>query len=133
MLAVIATMAGCQPASRTVETPADPSMLRGVVSTYATAARNLGRPPQNIDELKAILAPVSDDPSQYFRSSRDGQEFVVVWGLSFATTPPDTIVAYERTGVDGKRMVVTINRDILEVTPEEFARLKLPKDQAPGG
>ena len=94
---------------------------------------NLNRPPQNIDELKAVLAPVSNDPSQYFLSSRDGQEFVVVWGLNLATAPPDTVVAYERTGADGKRMVVTVNRDILEVTPEEFARLKLTKDHAPGG
>jgi hypothetical protein len=78
-----------------------------------------------------VLKPVTDDPSQYLRSKRDGGDFVVVWGLNLDSAPPDTVVAYERTGADGKRMVVTSTAEVREVTPEEFANLKFPADHQP--
>jgi hypothetical protein len=108
-------------------------MMRGVVSTYGMAQHTLGRPPKDMEELKAILAPLVKDPDKYFRSERDGEEFVVVWGQNIDTAPQDTIVAYERKGVDGKRMIVTCGGRTREVTPEEFAQLKFPSDHTPGG
>jgi hypothetical protein len=113
--------------------PSDPSMMRGVVSTYRTAASMLGRPPENMDDLKKILAPLSDDPGQYLRSKRDGQDFIIIWGLNLDAIPPDEIVAYEQTGANGKRMVVTATAQVREVTAEEFATLKFPKDHQPQG
>ncbi len=129
---LLAVVAGCS-SSSAVPAPTDPSMLRGIVRIYATATRDLGRPPQNIDELKAILAPVSKDPSEFLRSTRDGEEFAVVWNLNLATTPPDTVLAYERKGAEGKRLVVTIDGATREVTADEFAGLKFPKDYQPEG
>ena len=86
-----------------------------------------------MEDLKAVLAPAEKDPSRLLRSTRDGEEFVVVWGLDLNTTSQDTTIAYERTGVDGKRMVVDLAGDVSEVTPEEFAKLKFPKDYQPDG
>ena len=103
-------------------------MLRGIVRTYTIATRDLGRPPKNLDELKAVVAPAADDPSIYFRSNRDGQDFVVVWGLKLNSTPPGTILAYERAGVDGRRMAVSTDGNMREISADEFAKLKLPTE-----
>jgi hypothetical protein len=121
---------GCQ-GGNSAPVPSDPSMMRGVISTYRTAASMLGKPPASMDDLKQVLAPLSDDPGQYLRSKRDGQDFVIVWGLNLDTLPPDVVVAYEQNGVDGKRMVVMPRGDVREVTSEEFAKLKFPKDHQP--
>lgn len=125
-------VAGCSSSNSTAPPP-DVTLLRGIIRTYATAARDLGRPPKNIDELKAVLAPVSKDPSEYLRSSRDGEEFAVVWDLNLSTAPQDTVLAYERKGVDGKRMVVLLNGETREVSAGEFTSLKFPKDYQPEG
>jgi hypothetical protein len=84
-----------------------------------------------MDELKAVLAGVVDDPSPYFRSTRDGEEYVVVWGLNLDSVSADTVIAYERTGVDGKRMVINRDGVAKEVSKEEFAGLKFPKGHKP--
>ncbi|HEY3392196.1 MAG TPA: hypothetical protein VGK58_05790 [Lacipirellulaceae bacterium] len=84
-----------------------------------------------MDELKSVLAGLLDDPSPYFRSTRDGEEYVVVWGLQLDSVPADAIVAYERTGVDGKRMVITRDGVAKEVSKEEFGSLKFPKGHTP--
>jgi hypothetical protein len=124
--------ASCQD-SKQPPPPTDPNMLRGIVRIYGIAFNELHRPPQNIDELKAILAPVTSEPDKYLRSTRDGEEFAVVWGLQFDQTAPDTVVAHEKKGVDGKRMVVTADGTISEVSAEEFAKLKFPENYKPAG
>jgi hypothetical protein len=132
--AVMAAAIGCGGGGgSTAPTPTDASMLRGVVSTYRIATRDLGRPPQNVEELKTVLAPVSKEPMEYLISKRDGEEFVIVWNVNLNNTPADTIVAYERTGVDGKRMVVSANANVREVSADEFSQLKFPKGSTPGG
>jgi hypothetical protein len=108
-------------------------MLRGITRVYAIATRDLGRPPKNMDELKAVYAQADPDPSKYVRSARDGEEFVVAWGVNLRNAPEDMVLAHERTGVDGKRMVVMLNGMVREVTAEEFATLKFPKGHKPGG
>jgi hypothetical protein len=132
---VIVALIGCgSRGQQTGPTPTnDANNLRGIIRYYMLATRDLGRPPQNIDELKATLAGAVEDPSPYFRSNRDGQEYVVVWGLQLQELPLDTILAYERTGAGGKRMVVNLDGVAREVTPEEFAKLKFPKGHTPSG
>ena len=128
---LIVSAQGCQPDADEPPPPKDSNNLRGITRYYVTAARNLGRPPKNMDELKAVLAGVVDDPSPYFRSTRDDEEYVVVWGLQLESVPADTVIAYERTGVDGKRMVINRDGVAKEVTKEEFASLKFPKGHTP--
>lgn len=118
---------GCTSSEPSPPPPNDGNNMRGIISYYSTATSQLGRPPQNMNELKAVLAGAVADPSPFFRSTRDGQEYVVVWGLRLGTLPLNTIVAYERTGVNGKRMVMQLNGIPIEVTQEEFAKLKFPK------
>jgi hypothetical protein len=113
--------------------PTDPNMLRGIVRIYGIASNELHRPPQNMDELKAVLAPVTNEPDKFLRSTRDGQDFAVVWGLRIEQTAPDTVIAHEQKGVDGKKMVVTADGTVSEATAEEFAKLKFPKNYKPAG
>jgi hypothetical protein len=128
----ILSLVGCQRTpSSVVHTPPDTSALRGIIRYYATVTAEKGRPPENMDDLKAVLAPVTDEPEQYLRSTRDGEEFVVVWGQHLNQLSPDTIIAYERKGVDGKRLVLDLNSMVREVTLEEFSKLKFPKGHKP--
>jgi hypothetical protein len=106
-------------------------MLRGIIRVYSIASRDLGRPPKNIEELKAVYAGADPDPGRFFRSTRDGQEFVIVWNLNLNSAPGDIVVAHEQTGVDGKRLVITADSNINEVSEEEFGKLKFPKDHKP--
>lgn len=128
---LLASSLGCQSDVDKPPPPKDSNNLRGIIRCYVTATGNLGRPPKNMDELKSVLAGLLDDPSPYFRSTRDGEEYVVVWGLQLDSVPADAIVAYERTGVDGKRMVITRDGVAKEVSKEEFGSLKFPKGHTP--
>jgi hypothetical protein len=128
-LAVV-PFAGCDSGTE-VPPPTDTNMLRGIIRVYSIASRDLGRPPKSIDELKAVYAAADPDPGRFFRSTRDGQEFVIVWGLNLNNSPGDMVVAHERTGVDGKRLVVTAGSEIKEVSEEEFDKLRFPKDHKP--
>ncbi len=131
-IAMLVAVLGCdRTPSTVVQTPPDTSALRGIIRYYQTATGELGRPPKNMEELKAPLAPLTDEPDKYLRSTRDGEEFVVVWGLQLTKLPLDTIIAYERKGVDGKRLVLDLNGVVREVTPEEFAQLRFPKGYKP--
>jgi hypothetical protein len=132
VVAAFGSLLGCQGAPSTVvQTPPDTSALRGIVRYYVIATGELGRPPQNMDELKSVLAPLTKEPDKYLRSTRDGEEFVVVWGQQIHALPAGTIIAYERKGVDGKRLVGDINANVREVTTEEFTTLKFPKNYKP--
>ncbi len=111
-LLAIAIASGCDQGGTSTKAPPNDSVLRGVLAAYSTASRNLNRPPQNLDELKVIVASVAKDPAALFRSTRDNQDFVIVWGLRLDSVPPGTILACERTGVDGIRQAVTTDGNI---------------------
>ena len=128
MAVVVAT--GCGSGTR-VNKPPDESNLRGIVRVYGIATRDLGRPPKNMGELTAIYAQADSDPEKYVRSPRDGEVLVVVWGLDIERQPADMVIAYERKGADGKRMVVTADSIVRDVTNDEFTKMKFPKDYKP--
>jgi hypothetical protein len=125
---------GCGPSAVHGPPASDADHLRSIVNVYAIANRDLGRPPTKMVELENVLAPVMKDPSSVFRSSRDGEQFVIVWGLDvgrYGNT--STPLAYEKNGVNGKRLIVDFQGKIREVSNEEFAQIKFPKGHTPGG
>jgi hypothetical protein len=102
---------------------------------YVKAARNLGHPPTDIEQVKSSLPAAldSDDVEKVFQSTRDGNPYVIVWGVDIigAEKNSDTILAYERTGANGMRWVVTCRGESKEVNDTEFANLPFPKNHQP--
>jgi hypothetical protein len=135
VVAASAVFGGCTESEPTVPPANDTGNLRGIARVYSTAHRNLGRPPQSVEELKQVLGRAMPDPSSVFRSHRDGEEYVIVWGLDllgrdFNSSAP---LAYEKKGVEGKRLVVDCRGEVTEITNAEFAKLKFPKGHKPVG
>jgi hypothetical protein len=109
--------------------------LRVIGVAYAKATASLGRPPANKEDLLPFLPKQQDpdigEPEDYFRSKVDGEEFVIHWGvdvraLNMSGRPADLpVLAYEKKGEDGKRLVLQ-GRYVNQVTDEELAKLPFP-------
>jgi len=105
--------------------------LRSIVSLYNFASSQNGRPPANEQQFKEFVAKNGSavmerfnirNPDDLFISERDGQPFVIVYeprpkGLS------RDVIAYEQTGVDGKREVGMSLGMIQEVDEGRFREL----------
>lgn len=125
---------GCQGQSASKST--EESNLKPLAVFYGRyLAQNRGRPPQNEAEFKAFVAKLSPDElkmfnltsaDQMFVSSRDQQPHIVVYGTP---TGPSTgpgnapIIAYEKTGVGGKRYVASSLGGVEEVDEARFKEL----------
>ena len=103
--------------------PEDHAHLKGIVTVYAYATRDLRRPPQKVDELLPIFEKARiEDPQSFLTSTRDGQPYVMIYGKR----PPNVhrdLVGYEQTGVDGKRYVAFTLGNVEEVDETRFREL----------
>ena len=131
-LAVVSCMAwgaGCGPQQAVTQLPEAEGKLRGITILYARAAQQLRRGPKTREDLLAPLAGKQvDNPEDLLRSPRDGEFYEIVWGLDLSGrdngyTGP---LAYEKVGVDGKRMVVNGLRQISEVDAAGLKALPFP-------
>jgi hypothetical protein len=77
---------------------------------------------QQIERMK--LGGVDD----LLKSARDGQPLVVIYGKKLA--PPDSPTtpwaAYEKTGVEGKRLAAKVRGTVDELTGDEIAKITAP-------
>ncbi len=64
------------------------------------------------------------DPESILVSFRDGQPFGIVYGLSIKGLNPRSgpIVAYEKTGESGRRLVVRLNGQVESLTSDQIER-----------
>ena len=96
-----------------------------LLTAYVEATHKLERPPQNDAELRQFLP----DGEKWLVSPRDGQHYVIRWGVSVhdpnldPANPP--LIAYEQTGKDGIRHAINV-MGLAELTDEQFASLKMP-------
>ena len=128
---------GCSAADE-LNTPTA-ARLRGIATYYLdlTFARN-GKGPANEQELKRHLRKqertdlISNgiDPqaidSTLFVSDRDQEPFVVLYGQSITRISADSapLVAFEKTGKDGKRIAVLANSKLRLVDDAGLQALK---------
>jgi len=103
--------------------------LASLVQLYLQAQSKLGRPPADEAEFKSFISSNVQLDSlhvgkidELFVSERDGQTFAVLYG------PPRSgiqsgLVAYEQTGVAGKRLIASSLGAVTEVGPKKFAKL----------
>ena len=108
--------------------------LRKIVQAYDAAEYRLRRAPRNEEELKRFFAEAgaTGDPDQYLRSPRDGQPYVILYGPALDPDGRNTILAHEKDGVEGKRYVITLSRDVKQLTEAEFASAEFAAEPAGG-
>jgi hypothetical protein len=100
---------GCQSGStdKTGEVNPSDNNLATIGRMYSAAEQKLGRPPNSADELKPFV-PEGTAIGTLLVSPNDNQPYVIVWGTRLNSTPDQSMVlAYERTGANGYRRVLT--------------------------
>ena len=106
--------------------------LANVYSAYQS--RNDWRGPQDEADLRSFLQAwnprkltnIGVDPEaidDLFISSRDGQPFLIRYGIPGHIMGSDAPVVFEATGVNGKRMVGFLNMTTREVDAPEYEQL----------
>jgi len=108
------------------------SHVRVLTNLHALATTKLGHVPRDEQELKQTIAklPMNLDKlkvrsiDELFTSERDGQPLVVVYG---PTNIESDVVVYEKTGVNGKRMVGHRIGMVEEVDDAELKKLTTSK------
>jgi hypothetical protein len=102
------------------------SNLAHIGQAYDEATARLGRPPQDMDDLKPYLERYGR-PDRILRSPHDGLPYVILWGRKIGnptfTSQPPTLLAYEQQGVGGTRYVLTA-AGVMSMTDDEFERAR---------
>jgi hypothetical protein len=136
MLAVLQVgFLGC--AGKAANQQRDPTEERLYIigKAYGQANQRLGRPPKTFEELKPNLEP--DAPADLLRSPRDGEPFVILWGLPYSHIAPGrdpfTVAAYEKNGVSGVRHVLRFPLQVLEMTDDQLSKAAFPPGHRPPG
>ena len=121
---------GCNSEPQIVEgeLPETQARLMDIQLAYSRFIEQAGRPPRNEKELLRTLE--SQNPEETLVSPRDGQPFVICYGVSFyevnwAKPNSTPIIAYEQQG-DGTRWVLSPPGMIHEVEEEEFRNASFP-------
>jgi hypothetical protein len=114
--------------------------LRTISNGYVKGTEAMDHPPRNKEELVPYIHAVPDledpdapepeiDMEQLFRSPNDGEKYVIHWGVDFRDFRINTrtmpVLAYEKVGKDGKR-VVAQGRYVRIVTDDDFVDLPFP-------
>jgi len=134
MCLIAALAAGCR-RSDPLASPAA-ARLRGLAMIYLNhaAAKGSGPPSETVfrqyshslDGITLQMAGV--DPKSIddtFVSLRDNEPFVVLWGVGISQLSGKSapLIAYEKTGVNGKRLVAYANTKLEHVDEERFQEL----------
>jgi hypothetical protein len=104
------------------------SNIRVLTRFYTRVSQELGRPPKDEAEFKERIKAINADLSAFgvssvdelFVSERDGQPLVVDYG---DFPKGSSVVIYEQTGVNGKRMVGQRIGSVEEVDEAKFKEL----------
>lgn len=123
---------GCNSATNLVEENSTLKPLMVAYGSYLAAHR--GVPPASEAEFKAYVDenwqriasfPQGKKPEDLFISNRDKQPYVILYGA--VTGPPgpagQPVIAYEKTGVRGKRLVASALSAVEEVDEARFKQL----------
>ena len=123
---------GCSPKAK--NDPATTEVtenLRVLANAYLAATQKNNRPPKGPEELKPFLPRgVTDD--KVYRSARDGEPFVVIWGADprKGMDVKPMVIAYEKTGKGGERTVFTA-MGVMTMTNDNFTKANFPPGHKP--
>ncbi len=131
-LLVVIPAPGCSSSVEQTQTQGEVAgSLSTIAKAYLAATQKNGRAPNGPDELKPFLPPDSDQEAM-FRSARDGQPFVILWGADPRTGMDlkPLVIAYEKDGSDGNRFVYTA-MGVMQMADEDFAQANFPAGRKP--
>lgn len=124
---------GCGGSRRAESVSGGRAVLEEVNRAYVTHLRtNRYRPPASREEFKKILQQAGDSALQragvktvdeLFVSPRDSQPLVIKYGKDASKLLERGVVAYEQTGVAGRRLVAFDLGSVKEVDENEFKEL----------
>jgi hypothetical protein len=103
---------GCSRPAREIA-PERAGGLNQIRSAYEQSQTKLGRPPENLNDLKPYLEGDADELAR---------KYEIVWGVDYhKMSMPPPVVAYEKTAVNGQRYVVTV-MGVVPMSADEFAK-----------
>jgi hypothetical protein len=107
--------------------------IQDLANWYAKFRRaSKGRYPANEQQFAAFIgnslkqAGSSASAQEILTSPRDGQKYVVTYGKATSPSPNTSIVAFEKEGADGKKLIVFETKESREVDDAELKSL-LPR------
>jgi hypothetical protein len=121
-LAVLAPGCASRPADRPVPPSADQN-LRFLGQVYQQASSRNGHAPQSADELRPALRRFGYSEAMLV-SPNDKQPYTIRWGVNVFQPGPKgalPVLAYESTGVDGKKYVINCMLTVKQMTEPELA------------
>jgi hypothetical protein len=119
-------LAGCSRESPPAYEPSDSEInLHKIARAYLRASDGLQHPPRNAGELRPYFD--GDDADSALRSPDDGAEYVILWGATTTDllargSSQHPVLAYERVGKDGKRLVLQMPPQVTTMSAEELAK-----------
>jgi hypothetical protein len=129
--------AGCGPSGTPVAED-DPTRrnLEAIGDAYVRTTQKLGHPPRDTDKNDFLtVLKMYGDPAKLSRSASDQQEFVIVWGVELRSMKAKgdaiPIVAFEKTGKDGKRYVLRGHGDVILMTDGQLRAAAFPAGYVP--
>src|SRR5262245_13667664 len=133
---ILSALIGCS--SKPVQPVEDPGLirLRTVGLAYRIFFFHYSRPPRSEHDLRRTFTELGvqgaeRDVDEQLRSPRDGQPYVVIYGVPLDSDLRATILAYEKDGSGGTRYVFTQSGDMKQLTDAEFARADFAKGHKP--
>ena len=105
--------------------------LSTIANAYQQATVKNNRPPSGPDELKPFL-PANQDSDTLFRSIRDHEPFVIIWGTDprAGMDLKPLVIGYEKQGQGGTRMVFTA-MGVMTMEDHGFAAARFPAGHKP--
>jgi hypothetical protein len=116
--------AGCSGAVVINEGKKEEQNLRFIGRAYVKVCNANGQEPKDAEDLKAFLKEFGD-PNTILISPVDGQPYVILWGTPIARAErgqAEVLLAYEKTGAHGKRLVLNAALFVHIMTEEEFTK-----------
>jgi hypothetical protein len=127
-LVSVVCVPGCGPGAPKERTPTQERLYK-FGKAYLQTCYRLGHGPASFDEVKDNYDDdLSDD---LLVSPRDGEKFVIFWGVDVTKLRPTredpfTVAGYEKHGVDGTRYVLRFPIGIVAMTDEQLHQAVFP-------
>ena len=105
--------------------------MMAIQECYLQHSMQNGRAPTSIEDLQTTLSEAGYDKNEILKSSRDGSELTVHWGVmpDVQTTEP-VVIGYEGNSQEGRRVVMT-STGVWLMTDDEFYASSFPPGHQP--